>query len=44
MVYTRAQAADVVLRGGAAPRFSLSGLQAGPTEDVLMAKLVWFVR
>jgi hypothetical protein len=44
VVYTRAQAADVTLRGGTSPRFSLTGLQTGPTEDVVMAKLVWFMR
>ena len=43
-VYTRTQAAEVTLGPGARPRFSLSGLQTGPTEDVLMAKLVWFIR
>jgi hypothetical protein len=41
-VYTRSQAASFDL-AGRTPRFQLSGLSSGPTEDVMLLKLVYFI-
>ena len=41
-MYTRAQEASYDLAGHA-PRFRLSGLSSGPTEDVFLIKLVYFL-
>ena len=43
VVYTRSQAADAPL-AGRSPRFTLRGLETGPTEDVFLVKLSYFLR
>jgi hypothetical protein len=42
VVYTRAQRADVEL-GGARPVIGYRGLARGATEEILLAKLTWYV-
>jgi hypothetical protein len=42
-VYTRSQSADVDL-AGRPPRFRIQGLGTGPTEEVAMLKLIYFMR
>jgi len=43
VVYSRAQSGDAVL-DGRLPRFTPVGLNAGPTEDVFLIKLSYFLR
>jgi hypothetical protein len=42
LVYTRAQASDLVL-AGEVPRLTLRGITTGPTEDVFLMKLTYFL-
>jgi hypothetical protein len=42
-VYTRSQSADIAL-AGRTPSFSLRGLDTGPTEDIFLVKLSYFLR
>ena len=42
LVYTRAQASDLVL-AGEVPRLTPRGITTGPTEDVFLMKLTYFI-